>query len=81
MNGWHLKKEVTIGHIFTSLTVTGSVLLWVFSLSSRVEVIATEVNHIKGDMVKIEHRTSENLSEIKGSLIRIEEKIDRKADK
>lgn len=67
---WHLKKEINISHIVTTLVAIASFFVWIQSIETRIAVLEHSDITFK-----------ENVHEIKSSLIRIEQKIDRKADK
>lgn len=45
-NGWHLRKEISVGHILTTLTVAGAAFLWMAELEKRVERNAVMVEAI-----------------------------------
>lgn len=38
MEGWHLDKRVSVSHIITTITVAGMLMVWMFTLESRVTV-------------------------------------------
>ncbi len=96
VNGWHLKKEVTIGQLLTLFTLAISVIFWVNSIESRIDKLS---NHVMAEDKRIEEKTdlllqnmsdrfdryqktvSDALLEIKGGIDRVEDKLDKKADK
>lgn len=67
---WHIKKEVSVGHLLTTAAIAISMMLWARSIEIRLTAleIAKEYN-------------SSAFRRIEKSLNRIEDKIDRKADK
>jgi hypothetical protein len=90
MNGnrWHLDRRVSVGHIVTTVVVATSAIVWMLRLESRVllneQAIVAQADRIgwveravKEDQAEI--RTS--LDRIWGGLQRVEDKLDRKADK
>lgn len=80
-NSWHLEKTVSVGHIITTLTVAGSVLIWALHMDTRVSLLELSRDVGQANDARIETQVKEGLIEIKGTLIRIETKIDGKADK
>lgn len=78
---WHLEKSISVGHIITTIAIAGSVLTWAMRMDSRVSVIETQLHYSAEQQQRIEQYGREGLSEIKASLVRIEGKIDGKADK
>lgn len=67
---WHLKKEVNIVHIFATFSIIAAVFSWSGSVETRLAVLENN------SQIFIKQT-----DEIKNSLVRIEQKIDRKADK
>lgn len=83
---WHLRKEITIGQIITMVTVIVSLFAWGSSVEQRIEVNSREYIRIEqkldlsqAAMVNRMDRTdatiSSSLSDIKKSLMRIEDRI------
>lgn len=80
-NGWHLRKEISVGHILTTLTVAGAAFLWMAELEKRVERNAVMVEAIGDRVTRTEDRTERQLERIHSTLVRIEAKLDDKVDK
>jgi hypothetical protein len=78
---WHLEKSISVGHIITTVAIAGSVLTWAMRMDTRVSVIETQIHYSAEQQKRIESTGREGLNEIKASLIRIESKLDGKADK
>lgn len=78
---WHLEKTVSVGHIITTITIAGSVLLWVMKMDSRMSVMENELSHSKQSYERVDREWRENMTDVKSYLIRIESKLDGKADK
>lgn len=68
--GWHLDKRVSVGHIVTTAMVLGAAVLAYTDLSERVAVLEVQDSAIVEDVREIKHTVE-----------RIEDKLDRKADK
>lgn len=90
MNGerWHLDRRVSVGHIVTTVVVATSAIVWMLRLESRVllneQAIVAQADRIGW----VERAVKEDQAEIRASLDRIwnglqrvEDKLDRKADK
>lgn len=69
-NGWHIKKEVSVGHILTTVAIGISMLSWAMSMEKRMTGLEVA-----------EKYNSAAFERIQQSLARIEDKLDRKADK
>ncbi len=81
VNGWHLKKEVTIGQLLTLITLLISGLWWASSVETRL-------THLDAEDIRIEQKNdmqNENIEKILGRIERKQDKIfdklDGKADK
>jgi len=57
--GWHLKKELNISHLLTTLTLTVGVLVWAAKMDSRL----TLVEAIQKQNVEINHSQDKELKE------------------
>jgi len=68
--GWHLKKEVSVGHIVTTLLLLGAVVGYANQLSARVSVLETKDQGFNASLLRIER-----------AIERVEDKLDRKQDK
>ncbi|MBL4838069.1 MAG: hypothetical protein JKY34_10870 [Kordiimonadaceae bacterium] len=67
---WHLKREVSAGHLVTTAAILISGFMWASSVDTRIAVLETKIEATEADF-----------SEIRRSLQRIEDKLDNKADK
>lgn len=70
MKGWHLKREVSAGHLLTTIGIIIMGLSWTTDVESRIVKLETQQEH-----------TQQALDRIEAVLVRIEDKIDQKADK
>jgi hypothetical protein len=78
---WHLEKTVSVGHIITTLAAVGSVVVWGLNVDKRVTVLEAQAVYSHQSMDQMDKNWRESMSEVKSALIRIEAKIDSKADK
>ena len=78
---WHLDRRVSVGHIVTTLAVAVGVVLWMQRLEAgtMLNAQAAALQSVRID--RLEDRNERQFREIKESLARIEQKLDRKADK
>ena len=67
---WHVKKEINLGHLLTTATAIVSFFIWIQTIETRLAVLESNKIIFK-----------ETVQEIKSTLIRIETKLDHKADK
>lgn len=78
---WHLDKNVSLGHLITTLTFAASVMFWAMSMDTRVTVLERELAHSQAADERMEKELKESLIEVKATLLRIELRMDAKADK
>ena len=71
---WHIKKEFSYGHLLTTISMAFVVLVFGFGLDKRVAIL-------ESNSVRYEKQVKANYSGLRDMLIRIEDKLDRKADK
>ena len=79
--GWHLDRRISVGHLVTTLVAALGAVVWIQRLEANLmlEAQATAVQSLRID--RLEQRTEGQLREIRAALARIEQKLDRKADK
>jgi hypothetical protein len=64
--GWHLKKEIQLGHLITTITVAISAVIYVNKIEQRVAVIESQVIYQK-----------ETADVLRNQLEKINDKLDR----
>lgn len=80
-SGFHVEKTVSIGHLLTTGILLVSALFYVFRIESRTDTNEQNIGFNRQRIERVEHRSATDIAEIKGLLRRIEDKLDRKADK
>ncbi len=78
---WHLKKEVTIGHIFTTMSVVLGIIFYTSKIDNRISLAEQKVEQIQAYNKDAMARADIQFSKLELSLQRIEDKLDRKVDK
>lgn len=82
INGrWYLDRRVSVGHIVTTLVVAVGVVLWLQRLETSTVLNAQSLAHQSVRVDRLDDRTERQFRDIKAALTRIEEKLDRKADR
>lgn len=92
VNGWHLRKEVNVGHILTTVSFLITFGIWASNVENRLNQLHKEYQRIE-EIGKLSRSNmddrfnryqadvSKALYHIDGKLERIEDKLDDKADK
>ncbi len=65
-SGWHLKKEIQLGHLITTATVAILAIVYVNKIEQRVAVVESQVLYQK-----------ETAAVLRSQLDRINDKLDR----
>lgn len=68
-SGWQIKKEFTVGHIITTVTLLFSLLLWGWRVETRIAENERNIRAAK-EISDVQYR------EINRRLERIEDKVD-----
>lgn len=85
---WSLDKRFNIGHFLTTVVIAGMLFAWASNVSERVSVLeANDIyfeNRLDRDAIRAREdfaRLERGLSTLKEYLVRIEDKLNDKADK
>ena len=70
-----------IGHIVATISVIWTIFSWKSEIDTATAVNAAEIKMLSERVSQIEDAQARDVSEIRDSLRRIEDKLDRKADK
>ena len=71
---WHMKKEINVAHVITTVALAVS-CLWFFSdLDKRIATNATEITHIKEQRAEDQKRIEKRLDSMDRKLDRLLEK-------
>lgn len=79
--GWHMDKRLSVGHIITTIVVGASALLYITSVEKRVSLLEAGVENQKARFEQVITHMTRQYDQITNQLIRIEAKLDTKADK
>jgi hypothetical protein len=79
--GFHVEKTISIGHLLTTGILLVSALFYVFRIEGRTDQNAQNIHFNRQRIERVERRSATDIAEIKSLLRRIEDKLDRKADK
>ena len=75
--GWHLKKEIQVGHLFTTITVAVSAVMYINTIEKRVAILE-ELQHQQLQRDERQDKTSaESMALIRAQLEKIDTKLDR----
>ena len=76
-----IDRHINVGHIFTTAFVIVSAVVAYVRLEGKVDLNTDNIADNANAIIASERRRTQELSEIKSLLVRIEEKLDRKVDK
>lgn len=79
-HGWHLRREISIGHLLTTVSVAAAMFWFFADLDKRVSLNAQAISQMAIESQRAEERTDKALAEIKETLSRIEGRLNRVID-
>lgn len=79
--GWHIDKRFTVGHIITTLVVGISAIMYITGVEKRVSLLEAKMAQQDLRMERISEAMLRGFDKMESHLIRIETKMDGKADK
>jgi len=79
--GWHLRKEVTVGNIFTMCVAIAAVSVVLADQDKRIDLNKQSIESMRIGNIQREDRMVRTLNRVDSTLVRIETKLDSKADK
>lgn len=80
-NKFHFEKTLNIGHLLTTAVLIVSVTIYVMQIESRINVMEVTQHNMSMRIDRETGRTEATLAKIERYLQRIEDKLDRKADR
>lgn len=80
-DSWHLEKNISIGHIITTVMVAISLITWGMHMETRLALVEHEQATAKEADARIETQVRESVTRIESLLVRIDSKLDQKVDK
>lgn len=75
--GWHLKKEIQLGHLITTLVVATSALWYVAKLEQRIAIIENQVVNQRDRDAMQDVRSAETQRMLTEQLNKMDAKLDR----
>lgn len=78
---WHLDKTFSVSHLITTLAMASSIFVWAMKMDARVSVVESQQTYTKENEGRIEAQMRDSLKEVSATLVRIEQKLDGKADR
>jgi len=78
---FHIERSISFGHILTTMTLIVGATIFFVRQETQIEVLKATVSALEIRMDRETSRTDNALAEIRVTFRRIEDKIDRKADR
>ncbi len=83
--GWHLKKEVNIGHFVATALLAGSIFTWGSGIENRIAVIEAqkqqESQYFQQQIQSLRDDSLRNSELLRGEISRVRQSQDRISDK
>lgn len=77
IDGWHLKKELQLGHIITTLSVAASVIWYAGKIEQRIALVEQQVMAQREMMIAADKTAIDAVIALRSHLDRIDAKLDR----
>jgi|GEM_PF-3701084 len=74
---WHLDKKLNAGHLFTTLMIAGSMVIWAMNTETRIAELSVKIDAATQQISNVEARTAVSMSNITDVINRIDDKLDR----
>jgi len=76
-NKFHIEKSMSVGHIVTTFTLIVALVVWGIRTESKIELNAARIFATEKRIDREASRQSEESAQIRNSLMRIEDKLER----
>lgn len=76
-SGWHLKKEIQLGHIVTTVVVAASAVVYINKIEQRIAVLESQTTEQQRRDERQDKVTADALHLMRTQLDRIDGKLDR----
>lgn len=76
-NHWHLDKRLNVGHLITTLSLAGAMVVWAMTIETRVAEHSIQIGSIASQIERVESRNDKNMSQLTTAINRINDKLDR----
>ena len=74
---WHLDKRVNVGHLLTTLSLAGVMIVWAMGLETRIAKQSVLIEQNAKQIEQSEQRHTDSISSMMRVINRIDDKIDR----
>mgnify|MGYP003967828955 FL=1 len=75
-NQWLSNNIITASHLFITISIFGSALLYVNSMDKRISVLETHITQVEQRIDRQESYIQRAIDDLKDSVIRLEDKLD-----
>jgi hypothetical protein len=75
-NQWLSNNIITASHLFITISIFGSALLYVNSMDKRISVLETHITQVEQRIDRQESYIQRSIDDLKDSVIRLEDKLD-----
>lgn len=79
--GWHLRREIQLGHIMTTLTIAASVFWYVAKMEQRISLLEAQFTTQHDRDERQDRNTAEAMALLRAQLDRMDAKLDRLIEK
>lgn len=77
---WHIDKSISVGHMVTTLALVGMLVATWSQMNTRIETQGVQIEAIDKRIDRENVRQAEEMRQIRQSLNRIEDRLERMAN-
>lgn len=81
MEGWHLKREIQIGHLITTLTVAAAATMYITKLEQRIAIMEAQVVEQRARDQRQDESVKDAIQLLRYQLERMDNKLDKLIDR
>lgn len=74
---WHLDKRLNVGHLMTTLSVAGGMIMWAMTMENRIAEHEIKIANNAKEIEHAEQRASKSFERVYNLVSKINDKIDR----
>ena len=74
---WHLDKRLNVGHLLTTISVAGLLVIWAMNMESRIAEHEVRITTNTKQLEKSEERTNQTFERVYNLVSKINDKLDR----
>lgn len=76
-NHWHLDKRLNVGHLLTTISVAGLLVIWAMNMETRIAEHEIKIANNTAKIERSEDRTNKTFERVYELMNKMNDKLDR----